>query len=79
MSKINVSVAIADEHLDHISAVAEALQAHGLTILSVMEMLGVVTGVCDDSMVGTLRTVNGVDSVEVGQTFHLAPPDSSVQ
>ncbi|MGG6296767.1 hypothetical protein ACQ4M4_20425 [Leptolyngbya sp. AN02str] len=79
MSKVNVTVAIADEHLAHIMDVAEALQTNGLRVLQIMDSLGVVTGVCDSGVVDILRQINGVNTVEITHTFHLAPPDSKIQ
>lgn len=79
MPKVNLTVAIADDHLDHLMAIAEALQAQGLEIHQVMEMIGVITGSCETAQVKALTQVEGVESVETERPIQLAPPDSPIQ
>jgi hypothetical protein len=79
MSKVTVTIAIADDHLKQLSEVVSRLRAAGLEVQQVMAEIGVVTGTCDSSQVAGLSNVAGVESVEGDRTIRLAPPDSPIQ
>lgn len=79
MSKVAVTIAIADDHLNQVATVVSRLRAAGLDVQQVMAEIGVVTGTCDAAQMSGLSTVAGVESVEGDRTIHLAPPDSPIQ
>jgi len=79
MANVQVTVSIADDHLDRLLEVAEDLQEHGMKIDQVMDQVGVVTGSCPSGDLPALRRVPGVEHVESAQTFRLSPPHSRLQ
>jgi hypothetical protein len=74
-----VSVAVDDEHLPTIAAVADALRKHGMEVWQVLGSLGVITGTVPEGRRPLLEAVDGVVSVDEEQTYRLPPPDSPVQ
>jgi len=77
---MDVTVLIADDHLDAIDSVAAALQSAGLRLGEVLAATGVVTGsVADATAMQTLSAVEGVAAVEPAQEVFIPPPDAPVQ
>ncbi|AXB43008.1 hypothetical protein [Amycolatopsis albispora] len=60
-----VIVSIADERLAEIPAVVRALEQAGLTVDSVLEPIGAVTGSIGQAGVAALQDVPGVRDVEL--------------
>ena len=76
----HVSVSIDDAHLGSMPSVVRELQARGLHVEQVLDVLGVVTGSFDDEACGhALRGVPGVSSVDGSLTYQLPPPTADVQ
>jgi hypothetical protein len=73
----DVTVLVADDHLDAIDEVAAALQRAGLRLGDVLPAVGAITGSVDDP--ATLAEVDGVAAVEPVQEIQLPPPDEEVQ
>ncbi|MBD2020765.1 ketohydroxyglutarate aldolase [Leptolyngbya sp. FACHB-36] len=79
MAKVNLTVSVADSHLDRILDVAEGLRAAGLQVQQIMDAIGVIIGTCEAEQVGALSQVAGVAHIEKAQGFQLQPPDSPIQ
>ncbi|MFO7689277.1 MAG: hypothetical protein R6W83_01770 [Cryobacterium sp.] len=76
---IGVSVVVDDVHAHDLARVAEALRAHGMTVSSLLEEIGMITGFVPSDGVTLLQTIDGVLSVTADHGVQLAPPDSEVQ
>jgi CheY-like chemotaxis protein len=77
---MEVTVLIADDHVDAIDDVAAALQDAGLRLGQVLAATGVVTGsVADATAMAALAAVDGVEAVEPVQEVFIPPPDAPVQ
>lgn len=76
MKKTSVTIAIADNHLDHILEVAHHLQEAGLKVEHIMDAVGVITGSCENCELEKMMKVDGVASVETEGQYWLAPPDA---
>ena len=79
MSKVAVTIAIADDYLSQVTEILSRLRAAGLEVQQVMGEIGVVTGTCDTAQMAGLSQVEGVESVEGDRPIRLAPPDSPIQ
>jgi hypothetical protein len=78
-SRTPVIVTVSGRMLKNIHQLAEQLGAKGMKVNRVMPVLGVISGTLPSSKMSTLRTVDGVESVEEEVTAVLPPPDSPVQ
>jgi hypothetical protein len=74
---IDVTVLVADDHLDAIGDVAAALQDAGLRLRATMPATGVITGAVEDP--AALASVPGVAAVETARDVGVPPPDSPLQ
>ena len=74
---IDVTVLVADDHLDTIGDVAAALQEAGLRLQATMPATGVITGAAEDP--AALAGVPGVAAVETARDLRVPPPDSPLQ
>lgn len=79
MGEEQVIVSIADDQVDDMSTVVEALRDAGLTVTEVLDAAGVVTGTVDREALLSLSTVPGVADVERSRVYQLPPPDSPIQ
>jgi hypothetical protein len=76
---VNVTVTVDRQHVAAIADVAEALRATGMQVEQVLGDIGMVLGSVDPGVERSLRTVDGVQSVDRSLTFQIPPPDSPVQ
>ena len=74
MAEEQVVISVADDQVDDMGSVVEALRQAGLRVSEVLDSVGVVTGTVDGDALGNLSTVPGVAEVERSREFHL-PPD----
>ncbi|MGV9714020.1 hypothetical protein ACWDTI_25560 [Gordonia sp. NPDC003424] len=74
-----VTLTVADDHMGKITEIAAAARAAGMQVDQVLDQVGVICGSAPDGCAPTLRELDGVDAVEVGQTFRVPPPDSPTQ
>jgi hypothetical protein len=74
---IDVTVLVADDHLDAMDDVAAALQEAGLRLQSTLPATGVITGAAEDP--AALEAVPGVAAVEAARDVGVPPPDSPLQ
>jgi hypothetical protein len=74
---IDVTVLVADDHLDAMDDVAAALQQAGLRLQSTLPATGVITGAAEDP--AALEAVPGVAAVEAARDIGVPPPDSPLQ
>jgi hypothetical protein len=79
MTKVSVTVAIADSYLSKFGDVLKRTKRAGLDIEQALKDIGVLTGKIDFDKVAALRKVKGIASVETSRSVHIAPPDSPVQ
>ncbi|MFW0793777.1 hypothetical protein AAFP30_08200 [Gordonia sp. CPCC 205515] len=75
----DVTLTVADDHLGKITEVAAAARAAGMTVDQVLDQVGVICGTAPERCAPALQALDGVDAVELGQTFRVPPPDSPVQ
>jgi hypothetical protein len=74
-----VVISVADDQVDDISAVVDALRAAGLRVGEVLDSVGMVTGTVDGEALASLSAVPGVVDVERSRVYQVPPPDSPVQ
>lgn len=74
MSEEQVVISVADDQVDDMASVVEALRHAGLRVAEVLDSVGVVTGTVDGDALGSLSTVPGVLEVERSRVYQL-PPD----
>ncbi|WP_116048071.1 hypothetical protein [Amycolatopsis palatopharyngis] len=70
-----VIVSIADDNLDRIGDVVDALRTAGLRVQDVQDVIGTVTGWVHDGSLGSLKDVSGVVDVEFDRTYQLPPEE----
>lgn len=74
-----ITVSVADGHLDRIDEVVARLEACGMHVDQVLRAVGVITGSVDAPHLQALGALSGVAAVEPQRTVQLPPPDSDVQ
>lgn len=74
-----IIVTVADESLEQIDDLADALVRKGMKVDRVLPVTGVITGSYSRGSLAELRQVSGVLSVEDEVGAELPPPDSTVQ
>lgn len=79
MSKVNLTISVADDHLKDFSDVVARCRKAGMTIEHEMKSIGTITGSIDETALEKLQRVKGVSLVEPEHSFQIAPPDSDVQ
>ncbi|MBS1786799.1 MAG: ketohydroxyglutarate aldolase [Acidobacteria bacterium] len=79
MSKVNLTVSVADDHLKDFSDVVARCRKAGMSIEQEMKSIGTITGSIDEAALEKLSRVKGVSQVEPERSFQIAPPDSDVQ
>jgi hypothetical protein len=79
MDMINLTIAVSDNHLDHILDVAQHLNEAGLKVHQIMDSIGIILGSCQSCQVSAMQRVEGVESVEAEATYSLVPPYSPIQ
>lgn len=74
MAKIALTILVNDrEH--PIEAVAERLRAEGVEVTQSLKILGIISGVADESILARLSNLPEVRSVRREDTFQLPPDD----
>jgi hypothetical protein len=77
---MEVLVSVSADHLTGIQELASVLRDAGLEESQVLGDVGVVTGrVADRRALAAVRSVEGVQDVEISRTVQLPPPDADVQ
>jgi hypothetical protein len=74
-----VIVVIESGSTARIKEIAEQLRTAGLNAICVMEKIGIVSGRVRRELIGTLREIEGVFSVDLSGEVRIAPPGSEVQ
>lgn len=74
-----VVISVADDQVDDMSTVVDALRAAGLRVGEVLDSAGIVTGTVDGEAVASLSAVPGVLDVERSRVYQVPPPESPVQ
>ncbi|MBF1999260.1 MAG: hypothetical protein IGS38_00890 [Synechococcales cyanobacterium M58_A2018_015] len=69
MTETRILVAIKDEFLGQLPKVCHRLQSAGMSINDVLSTVGTITGSIDSENLATLRTIEGVASVEQEEEF----------
>ncbi|WP_068269267.1 hypothetical protein [Aldersonia kunmingensis] len=78
-SPIGVTITIDDAALGDVHDIAEQARAAGLTVSSVLDTLGIITGSVDREAIAALARIPGVSAVEPEAGIGIAPPDSPIQ
>jgi hypothetical protein len=78
-NRVQVLVAVNDEHLSKISQIAQQCKKAGLKVDKTLEGVGIITGSISEDKLDSLTGVDGVASVEREQAYQIPPPDSDVQ
>ena len=71
MAREQVVISVADDQVDDMGPVVEALRRAGLSVSEVLDSVGVVTGTVDGDALAGLSTVPGVAEVERSREFQL--------
>ena len=79
MSKVKLSVSVADEHRHRFAEVVKNIKKAGMKVEQQLDNLGIVTGYIDPAKVDSLHSVKGVSNVEEERQYQLPPPDSDIQ
>ena len=79
MSKVNLTVSVADDHLKDFSDIVARCRKAGMNIENEMKSIGVITSSIDEAALDKLSRLKGVSQVEPERSFQIAPPDSDVQ
>jgi hypothetical protein len=74
-----VVISVADDQVDDLSTVVDALRAAGLRVGEVLDSAGIVTGTVDGEALASLSAVPGVLDVERSRVYEVPPPESPVQ
>ena len=77
--KIQVVVAVDDQHMPKVGEVAQRCRKAGLQVDQALDAVGVITGSIPEDDLEKLSGVKGVASVEREQQYQLPPPGSDVQ
>ena len=77
--KVQVLIALDDEHLKDMSRVVKACEKAGLEIEHSLEAIGTITGAIDPDRIDELSRVPGVAGVERAGEYDVGPPDSDLQ
>lgn len=76
---IEVTITIDDAALGDVNNIAERARAVGLTVSSVLDGLGIITGSIERDAIPVLAQIPGVSAVEPETGIGIAPPDSPIQ
>ena len=74
-----VTVTVGDDHVGDITRVVSQLEAEGMKVDQVLEVVGVITGSVTSERRAAIERLPGVVSVESEHTFQIPPPDAEVQ
>lgn len=77
--KVQVLIALDDEHLKDMSRVVKACEAAGLEVEHSLEAIGTITGAIEPGRIAALTRVPGVAGVERAGEHDIGPPDSDLQ
>ena len=77
--KVQVLIAIDDEHLNDIDRVVKACAKVGLEVESSLESIGTITGAIDPDKLDELARIPGVAGVERAGEYDVGPPDQDLQ
>lgn len=75
----DITVLIHDRWLTRIPDLVARLREAGMTVASVEERIGVVTGSALQEALRSISGVEGVAAVEASRGFQLPPPESDLQ
>jgi hypothetical protein len=79
MPKINILVAVDENHIEQILEVAQHLRSTGMHVEQILDRLGVITGSCDSDKMPEISQIAGVSHIEVEREYQLPPPESDLQ
>ncbi len=73
MSRLSYAVVIDDDHVDETNSIAETISRQGFKVESVMPDIGAIYGSAEETIVGRLRAIEGVEEVRESHDVE-APP-----
>ncbi len=77
--KVQVLIALDDEHLKDMDRVVKACEKAGLEVESSLESIGTITGAIDPDKLARLSRIPGVVGVEKAGEYDVGPPDQDLQ
>lgn len=77
--RVRLNVSVEDPVTTHLPDIQRALEASGMTVHQVLDVIGIISGEADEEAVDRIRGVAGVAHVEPERAFQLPPPESDVQ
>jgi hypothetical protein len=78
-SEVEVIITLDEHHVSRLTEIAEQLSANGLKDIQPLGNIGAITGKCETSLLKKVRTISGVEAVEVSGNVQIAPPGSDIQ
>lgn len=75
----HISVTVDEEHLSHMSNVAEMLEQSGMQVEQVLSGVGIITGTAPEERKPALESVEGVASIDEELQVRIPSPDQDVQ
>lgn len=76
---VQVLVSVDEKHRSQLDKVVQRCREAGLEVDQALDAVGVITGSIPHDKMPNLSGVKGVASVEHGQDYQIAPPDSEIQ
>lgn len=73
MAKINMTVVLDEAHIDRTEEVSQSLTTLGVQVEQVLSEIGVISAAGDDSLLESVRAVEGVEEARQEHTYQLPP------
>lgn len=77
--KVQVLIAVDDEHLPKMRQVLKSCQAAGLDVEHALDQTGTITGSIEAGKIAALSRIPGVIGVEQAGEYDVGPPDPDLQ
>lgn len=78
MARIPIKVVVDDEHLDQTEALSRLCARLGLDVEAVIADAGTIFGTADESVLGELSQLEGVEEASAERRIHLPPLSEDV-
>lgn len=79
MKKIKVQILIKSDMQPNIQMVAEMLENLGVTEITILHSIGIITGTFEEYLIPQITALPEVECVEKEEIVEIKPPTSSVQ
>ena len=78
MPEIPLNVVVSPEYQHDILAVSQNLHAAGFKVEQTLDIIGIITGTGDRDKLDEFARIDGIQAIEEGQEYQLAPPESNI-